>query len=102
MAEHEFVIDFIEPTNPELAELVAVREVARYWKAEEQFVRRRLREDGVHLVKVDYPLMVRLRDVQEFERAHTIILGSRADPKLTKAKEPAAIEGLKKEAMSTS
>jgi hypothetical protein len=77
MPPQEFVTDIFQPTDPELAELVSVREVARYWKTEEEFARQRLREHGVRLVKVDYPLMVRLRDVQDFENAHTIILGAK-------------------------
>ena len=89
MPQEEFVTDIFQSTDPELAELVPVREVARYWKAEEEFVRRRLREHGVRFVKVDYPLMVRWRDIQEFEKAHTIILGSKSDQK-AKQKEVVA------------
>jgi hypothetical protein len=89
MPRQEFIIDILQPTDPELAELVTVREVARYWKAEEGFVRRRLREHGVRFVKVDYPLMVRWRDIEEFEKAHTIILGSKLDQK-AKQKEVVA------------
>lgn len=74
MPKTEFVTDIMQPDDPELNNLVSVRDVARYWKAEEEFVRRRLREHGVHLVKVVYPLMVRLRDVEEFEETHTVIL----------------------------
>ena len=73
MPEQECVVDIVGPT--ELADLVPVCEIARYWKANEEFVRRRLREDGVHLVKVAYPLMVRWRDVEQFEQAHTIYPG---------------------------
>jgi hypothetical protein len=77
----EFVTDIFQPTDPELPELVSVREVARYWGTEEEFARRALREHGVRFVKVDYPLMVRWRDIEEFEKAHTIILGSKARAK---------------------
>jgi len=89
MVRQEFVTDILQPTDPELSELVPIRQVARYWKAEEEFARRILRAHGVHLVKVDYPLMVRLGDVQEFEKAHTIILGSKSDQK-AKQKEVVA------------
>jgi hypothetical protein len=47
MPRQEFVTDIIHPLSPELAHLVPVREVARYWKAEEEFARRILREHGV-------------------------------------------------------
>jgi hypothetical protein len=72
MPETQFVTDIMQPDDPELKGLVSVRDVARYWKAEEEYVRRRLREDGVHLIRIDHPLMVRLSDVQQFEEAHTI------------------------------
>jgi hypothetical protein len=75
MPQQEFVIEIVQPTDPELEELVPVREVAHYWKSTEEFARRRLREHGVRFLRVDYPLMVRWSDVQEFEKAHTIILG---------------------------
>jgi hypothetical protein len=81
MAQQEYVIDILQPTDPALAELVPIRQVARYWKAEEEFARRILQAHGVHLVKVEYPLMVRWTDVREFEKAHTIILGSKSDSK---------------------
>jgi hypothetical protein len=40
MPETVFITDVFQPANPDLAELVPVSEVARYWKAEEEFVRR--------------------------------------------------------------
>ena len=47
MVRQEFVTDILQPTDPELSELVPIRQVARYWKAEEEFARRILREHGV-------------------------------------------------------
>jgi hypothetical protein len=73
MPEQEYVLDIVGPT--ELADLVPVCEIARYWQTKEEFVRKRLREGGVHLVKVAYPLMVRLSDIEQFEQAHTIYPG---------------------------
>jgi hypothetical protein len=86
----EFILDLMSADDPELANLVSLPVVAHYWKVEEEYARRRLREDGVHLIKIDHPLMVRWHDVLEFEKAHTIILGRKSE---RQAKE--------KEAMAT-
>jgi hypothetical protein len=77
MPQQEFVTDILQPTDPELAELVSVRQVAAYWKAKEEFARKILQKHGVHLVRVDYPLMVRWRDIEEFENAHTIFFANK-------------------------
>jgi len=84
MPKIEFVTDILQPDDPELNNLVSVRDVARYWKAEEEYVRRRLREDGVHLIKIDHPLMVRLNDIRQFEEAHTIYPERKKGKDLTK------------------
>jgi hypothetical protein len=78
----ERIVDIVQPNDPEINGLVSVEQVAHYWKAEEGFVRRRLREHGVHFLQVPRPLMVRWSDVEEFERAHTLILGEKSDRKL--------------------
>jgi hypothetical protein len=81
MAQQQFVTDILQPNDPELGALVSIREVACHWKTDEEFARQRLREYGVRLVKVDWPLMVRWSDVREFETAHTVIFGSKSDSK---------------------
>lgn len=98
MREQEFVVDVLQPDDAEITGLVSVREVADYWQATEEFVRRRLRENGVHLVQIPRPLMVRWSDVLEFERAHTFILGGKSDQKFLRERRKAK----RKEAMNTS
>jgi hypothetical protein len=90
MHEDELVIDFMEPDDPQMAGLVTVRDVSRYWKAEDQFVIRRLREHGVHFVKVLRPLMVRLSDVEDFEQAHTVYPEARGSNRNRAIKKEAA------------
>jgi hypothetical protein len=81
MLQQEFVTDILERNDPEIAKLVSVRQVARYWGTDEIFARQRLREHGVRLVRVSFPIMVHWSDVLEFEKAHTIIFGSKSDSK---------------------
>ena len=81
MPQQELVTDILQPTDPEIRNLISLHAVARYWGVDETFARQRLREHGVRFAKLDCPLMVRLADIQEFEKAHTIILGNKPDPK---------------------
>jgi hypothetical protein len=81
MPQQEFVTDILQPTDPEIRVLISLHAVARYWGVDETFARQRLREHGVRFARVDSPLMVRWRDIQEFEKAHTIILEPKAKRK---------------------
>jgi hypothetical protein len=71
------VIDILDLNDPEAESLMFIEDVARRWKTTPLFAARRLRENGVRLVRVPNRLRVRFRDVEALEKARTMYLSPR-------------------------